>query len=245
MASFKDHFSNHSGRYAAFRPTYPNELLSFLTENSPDKICAWDCATGNGQVAKFLASEFQSIYASDPSGAQLENAQQADNINYQRELAEDCSLPDESVSLITVGQALHWFDHTLFVEQARRVLVEGGVLAIWSYGSARISPEIDSGIFRLAHGTLRPFWPEEALNGGLKNLSDPGGFAKLASPKFSIERAWTALQFSGYVSTWSASQRAKSFYSEEYLQHQIEDFANWEGCKRISWPLMFQAFRRI
>ena len=49
--TFPDHFSDHSDRYEAFRPTYPDALLTYLASLVPSHDLAWDCATGNGQAA--------------------------------------------------------------------------------------------------------------------------------------------------------------------------------------------------
>jgi hypothetical protein len=37
------------------------------------------------------------------------------------------------MDLITVSQALHWFDLNLFYPEAQRVLNKKGTLAIWAY----------------------------------------------------------------------------------------------------------------
>ena len=69
-----DRFSNHASGYAAFRPTYPKELYEFILSQVNEKQCAWDCGTGNGQVARDLAPHFQIIMATDTSEKQLEHA---------------------------------------------------------------------------------------------------------------------------------------------------------------------------
>ena len=47
----KDNFSKDSDLYAKYRPTYPKELFTYLFDLVENKDFAWDCATGNGQVA--------------------------------------------------------------------------------------------------------------------------------------------------------------------------------------------------
>ena len=70
----KDFFSSQSKVYAAFRPTYPKELYQFIFRHLTEKKVAWDCATGNGQVAQYLASYFNEVYATDISQQQLDHA---------------------------------------------------------------------------------------------------------------------------------------------------------------------------
>ena len=54
----KDNFSVHAGKYAKFRPQYPEALFDHLLGLVPSRGAAWDCGTGNGQVASKLALHF-------------------------------------------------------------------------------------------------------------------------------------------------------------------------------------------
>ena len=54
-------------------------------------------------------------------------------IIFTRGNSENILLDDSSADLITVAQALHWFDLNLFYPEAHRVLKERGTLAIWGY----------------------------------------------------------------------------------------------------------------
>jgi hypothetical protein len=58
MKELKDHFSALAPTYATFRPRYPCNLYHFLYENISQFQCAWDCGTGNGQVAEKLSEKF-------------------------------------------------------------------------------------------------------------------------------------------------------------------------------------------
>lgn len=110
---FKDHFSSHAGQYARSRPTYPAELFDFLVSLTNHHDLAWDCATGNGQAAVALAGRFARVIATDASAAQVANAAEHPNVTYLVATAEHSGLSHESVDLITVAQALHWFDSRL------------------------------------------------------------------------------------------------------------------------------------
>ncbi|MDQ2863317.1 MAG: class I SAM-dependent methyltransferase, partial [Bacteroidota bacterium] len=84
----KDNFSKQSDLYSKFRPGYPKKLFDFLMPLVPDKKEAWDCGTGNGQVAAALSGYFKKVYATDLSAAQIGNAVIKDNIFYSVEKAE-------------------------------------------------------------------------------------------------------------------------------------------------------------
>ncbi len=58
----------------------------------------------------FLSEYFKLVIASDASKKQIENAKPRNNIRYEVFPAEKTTLADSSVDLITIAQALHWFD---------------------------------------------------------------------------------------------------------------------------------------
>src|SRR4051812_21542743 len=114
MKQVIDNFSTGSSAYSAFRPESPTEIFDFLYNNVRAFGTAWDCGTGNGQVAEKLASRFGKVTGTDISTEQLKYAKQADNVVYLQERAEKTSLPAHSIDLITVAQAIHWFDFNAF-----------------------------------------------------------------------------------------------------------------------------------
>ncbi|PZR76620.1 MAG: SAM-dependent methyltransferase, partial [Chthoniobacterales bacterium] len=142
--SFKDHFSGHAAEYAQFRPEYPTELFKYLTSIAPGRAQAWDCATGNGQAAIALASHFSRVIATDASAQQIANARQHDRVEYRVATAEASGLDDNSIDLITVAQALHWFDLPRFFSEATRVLKSRGAIAVWAYNLLQAGKEIDA-----------------------------------------------------------------------------------------------------
>jgi len=152
-SNFKDHFSNNSKQYASSRPKYPRSLFEFLIGLVSNRNIAWDCATGNGQAAVVLSEYFEQVIASDASKEQIENAESRKNIRYEVFPAERTNIADSSIDLITIAQALHWFNLDDFYKEAKRVLRKdseagirggGGVIAAWAYGLHSISKEIDN-----------------------------------------------------------------------------------------------------
>src|SRR5918993_3891911 len=131
MTSFPDHFSTTAASYADYRPSYPRELFEWLGSVAPDRRIAWDCGTGSGQAALGLGEHFAQVVATDPSVAQLAHAVRHPTVSYAAMSAERSALANGSVSVVTVAQALHWFDQPVFYAEARRVLVAGGGRAAW------------------------------------------------------------------------------------------------------------------
>ena len=129
----KDNFSKQSDLYSKFRPGYPKQLFEFLLPLLPVKKSAWDCGTGNGQLAVTLSKYFTEVYATDISAAQITNATKKRNIIYSVQSAEDTMLPDNKFDLITIAQAIHWFDFEKFYREVNRTLKHGGIIAIIGY----------------------------------------------------------------------------------------------------------------
>ena len=63
----------------------------------------------------------------------MDQAFKSENIEYRLESAEQSTIEDKCIDLITVAQAIHWFDFNVFYKQVHRVLKPDGVLAAWAY----------------------------------------------------------------------------------------------------------------
>jgi SAM-dependent methyltransferase len=248
MNGFADHFSRAAGEYASFRPRYPEPLFGWLAEQVPDRHRAWDCATGSGQAALALAPYFREVVASDASLAQLRHAARAGAVRYAAMTAERPALADDSFSLVTVAQALHWFDRAAFFAEVHRVLVRGGLFAAWRYGLASIDPEVDAVVGRFYSETVGPYWPPERalVESGYSQLEFP--FEELASPRFVMEADWTLSQLAGYLSTWSAVSRYRAERREDPVPALARELERvWPSAAEpriVRWPLEVRVGRR-
>ena len=99
---------------------------------------AWDCVTGNGQVAVVLAGYFAFVEATDLSANQLAQAAPHPNSRYQTARAEQTPFLNQTFDLITVAQAVHWFEPAVYHREVRRVALPGAVLAEWGYGLVQV-----------------------------------------------------------------------------------------------------------
>jgi len=203
----KDLFSGHSKSYATFRPTYPKDLYDFIVDLVPSRDLAWDCACGNGQVARDLSSRFKKIYATDHSGQQIANAVSKENIFYSVSPAEVTSFPDKQFDLITVGQALHWFNIPAFFAEARRVSKPGGVVAIFGYSLLSVNLKIDPIINHFYTEVIGPYWDPERKLVDQRYATIEFPFEKIDTPPFEFSSEWTLDELSGYITTWSAVQK--------------------------------------
>jgi SAM-dependent methyltransferase len=243
-SSFKDHFSGHADSYAAFRPTYPAALTQFLADCCEQRRLAWDCATGSGQTARALTACFEKIIATDASARQIESAMAHPRIEYRVAAAEDSGLSARSVDLITVSQALHWFDIERFFDEAARVLVPGGVLSAWSYEMCIVEPAVDE-LIRALYREVDAWWPPERriVEARYSDIELP--IPEIAAPEFEMTADWSADAMLGYLRTWSACQR--------FLRERGTDPVSgieralrgaWgEGRREVRWPIALKVGR--
>jgi ubiquinone/menaquinone biosynthesis C-methylase UbiE len=246
--SFHDHFSGVAQRYAGFRPHYPAELFDYLATLVPPSSTVWDCACGNGQATLDLAVRFHKILATDASREQIGSASTRPNVHYSVALAEQSGLPDKSVGLVTVAQALHWFDFDRFFAEVKRVLIPGGVLAAWAYGINQVEGnEVNQRVQHFYSNIVGPFWPpeRELVEKGYRTIPFP--FAELTPPEFRMETRWTLEQLLGYFSTWSATNRFAKSTGRNPVPALAEELkALWPDAtstRLITWPLTLRAGR--
>ncbi|SDL98465.1 Methyltransferase domain-containing protein [Catalinimonas alkaloidigena] len=236
----KDLFSQQAAAYAQFRPTYPDELYSFLMSRVRARQRAWDCATGSGQVAQRLAAFFDQVEATDLSAQQLAQAPTLPNVRYQVSPAEQTPFPDQYFDLITVGQALHWFALDPFYAEARRVARPGAQLAVWTYGLLTIAPGIDAGVRYLYHEALGPYWDPERRHVEAGYATLPFPFADVEERSFNLEVSWTYAHLAGYLSSWSALRRYQNQEGTDPLPKALARIRTvWPEAqeKRVIFPI--------
>ena len=246
--SFHDHFSRDAGSYAAFRPRYPASLFAALAATVPRHDSAWDAGTGNGQAAVALADHFVHVVATDASTAQIAAASPHERVEYRVARSDASGLDDDSADLVTVAQALHWFDIPAFFAEARRVLRPHGVVAAWTYGLMTIDPAIDQIIADFENRKVGPYWPGERrlVDTGYRTVEFP--FDELSLPTFVMEQPMTLDTLAGYMRTWSSVARYMQAHGDDPVGPFIDAIAPWWGDKTrvrtVSFPLSVRAGRR-
>jgi SAM-dependent methyltransferase len=245
--SFTDHFSSAAPQYAESRPTYPDALFAWLAEQSSSRALVWDAGCGSGQASVGLSAHFDDVVATDASAAQITHAEQRSNIRYSVAGETNSALAERSVDLITVAQALHWFDRGEFFAECERVLTVNGVLAVWTYDLVEITPDIDAVVRALYRDTLGAYWPPERqlVESRYRDIGFP--YPLIDAPVFVMKSSWTGDRFLRYVESWSAVK--------EYRRREGRDpmpaartalAAAWpDGVTHdVCWPLTLLAGRR-
>jgi SAM-dependent methyltransferase len=244
--TFKDYFSGQATDYAHYRPHYPAALFTWLAQQCGTCDRVWDCATGNGQAAIALAEHFAQVIATDGSAAQLRQAPPHPRITYRVALAEDSGLEGHSLDLVTVAQAVHWFQLEHFYAEVKRVLKPDGLLAIWCYGRPQMAvPALEALLQTYYDETLDDFWtPERRLvETGYATLDFP--FAELTAPAYTMRVAWTLSELMGYLFTWSATQRFIATHGVNPLVALAAQMApHWPSDRALmTWPITLRVGR--
>jgi SAM-dependent methyltransferase len=242
---FKDHFSGHAADYAAYRPSYPPALFDLLASLPRRRALALDCATGNGQAAIGLAERFERVLAIDASSEQLARARQHPRVEYRAARAEETGVDGGAVDLVSVAQAIHWFDFDSFYAEVRRVLAPGGAIAAYTYNLARVDPAFDRVLDRLAKEIVGPYWPPERRWVDEEYRTLPFPFAEVPTPRIENEAQWDLDRLLHYIATWSACQRYRQATGRDPIKMvQDELVAAWGDPSQprpVRWPIYMRA----
>ncbi|KAL8045006.1 hypothetical protein ABFS82_08G084700 [Erythranthe guttata] len=243
-------FDKQAAIYSDSRPTYPAEWYKMLADLTPHHSLAWDVGTGNGQAALGVAEHYKQVIATDTSEPQLKHATPHPRIRYLHtppSLSDDdlanLIAPgnnDSSLDLITVAQAVHWFDLPRFYSLANRLLRKpGGILAVWGYNDIAVTPAFDAAAKKF-HDTTLPYWNSkiDLIFDGYKSLPFPfenvglgseGNPVALDIPK--------ELSFEGYlkmVRSWSAVVTAKERGVDLLPEDTVRKLeAAWGGARLV------------
>lgn len=238
----KDNFSNQADKYSKFRPTYSLEMIDFILQFVGEKHAALDIATGNGQVATLLSPHFREVCATDISNNQLDNATKRPNITYSLQPAETTIFTDNKFDLITVAQAVHWFDFDKFYDEVKRILKPEGIFAILGYGLLQTNPEADKVLLHFYKNIIGPYWDPERRYLDENYTTIPFPFTELEAPKLSNKLVWSYSQLEGYLETWSAVEHYKKANGKNPLDIIRQDLKkSWDkGDGQVTFPLLLR-----
>lgn len=134
-----ERFSNRVDNYVKYRPSYPAEIISFLEETiqfNKNSVVA-DIGSGTGILSKLFLDNGNIVYGVEPNAPMrlkaeelLQNYPSFKSINGT---AEQTTLHNTSIDLITAAQAFHWFDIAKTKTEFKRILKTNGYCClIWN-----------------------------------------------------------------------------------------------------------------
>ena len=132
-------FSRTVENYMKYRPTYPQAMVEFLQGacQLTNAATVADIGSGTGLSAEVFLKNGYRVFGVEPN-TDMRLASQHVLRNYPRFIsvaatAEETTLEGQSVDLITVGQAFHWFKRAQARQEFARILKpHGWVVLVWN-----------------------------------------------------------------------------------------------------------------
>jgi len=131
-----ERFTGRVESYRRYRPGYPAEVADLLRRDCglrSDAVVA-DIAAGTGLFSEVLLAAGFAVVAVEPNAemraACAELKREHAKLSVAAGTAEATGLDDGSVDLITVAQAMHWFDLAKTRTEFARILRPGGACAV-------------------------------------------------------------------------------------------------------------------
>ncbi|KAF1014302.1 MAG: putative methyltransferase [Acinetobacter bereziniae] len=238
----KDLFSSGSALYQQARPSYPQDVVQEILNHVPERSFAWDCGAGSGQFTQLLSPYFDHIVATDLSEQQLQLAPYFDNVSYQVQSAEHTSFAAQSFDLISVAQAIHWFDFDGFYKEVQRTLKPQGILAVIGYGLIQVENKtIHSMIQDLYFKKLKGYWDAERRYIDEEYQTIPFPFEEITVTNFKMQYQWSSAQLLKYLSTWSTIEH----YCEKNQDHPLLELAEQLSSEDQDLKIEFPVFLRL
>lgn len=132
-------FTGKADIYAKYRPSYPDEYIDYLfsaNQLKKDSIVA-DIGSGTGIFSRQLLERGLHVIGVEPNDDMRTMAEQSlkqyARFNSIKATAENTTLKEKSVDLVTVAQAFHWFDKKAFKIECQRILKhKANVALVWN-----------------------------------------------------------------------------------------------------------------
>ncbi|XP_076041602.1 putative methyltransferase DDB_G0268948 isoform X3 [Oratosquilla oratoria] len=233
----------HAALYAKFRPIPPPSLVNRITSYLKEKYKgplenAVDVGCGSGQSTGILSNHFKNVVGFDISEAQVAEAvkqEKSPNVTYKVSGAESLLCEKESLQLVSAGQACHWFDIPKFFAEADRVLVPGGVIALYGYHLPKPiwegkSEKLNQLILDLYSGILQGYVKQESMEAYLGNYTDPRYkppfeyYESERDDSLYLDRKATVADLKGYISSWSGFQNYRADKGDEAALNVLNTF---------------------
>jgi SAM-dependent methyltransferase len=134
-----ERFSDRVDAYTRYRPTYPPQILELVARELglEPGIAVADVGSGTGIWTELWLDWGARVLGVEPNAAMRAEAERrlgsSDRFTSISGSAEDTTLPDASVDVVTAAQAFHWFDRESARGEFSRILrPRGWVTLLWN-----------------------------------------------------------------------------------------------------------------
>jgi len=169
-------FTKASDTYVAGRPGYPAQIDGWLKDTLVISagMQVVDLGAGTGKFTKHLIGSGAHVIAVEPVEAMLDQLRQSHPaVRAVEGAATSIPLESASVDAVFCAQSFHWFASMEAVEEIRRVLKPGGIMALvwnvrdetcdWVAELSRIMAPYEEGTPRFHHGHWRSVFPADGF----------------------------------------------------------------------------------
>lgn len=137
-----ENFTGKAEAYAIGRPGYPKAAIEYICSLVPQNAVFADIGAGKGKFTVTLAQSGYSLFAIEPNadmrGQLAITLAPFPNVKIMDGTTETTTLPEQSIDVITVAHALHWFNLYEFRAECNRIVKPGGlVIAIYNHVPGR------------------------------------------------------------------------------------------------------------
>lgn len=220
----KPPFEKFADDYASSRPSYPDDIRSFLFDlfdiDSTSRIT--DIACGSGIFTQLLSCERDSgcVVGLDHSLPLL-----MAGMRYFEEFCfkplcgsgEMLPLKSKCCDLVTVAQGFHWMNRQESLAEINRILKPGGGIALVWYRRKNLTKPHQAFIERLTH-KYNPNYNPKFMNADYVGmLFADGRFTDIGQKRFYASRTYNR-------ETYIKWQRSKSFIGDAMDEDMLEEF---------------------
>ena len=136
---YENKFNGKAEIYDKFRPSYSKNFFMYLYDKkiiTRTSVIA-DIGSGTGIMGIEFAKEGNNVYVVEPNLDMIRIAKRNllnyKNCFFKNTSAENTELGDNSIDLVVVAQAFHWFDKEKFKEECKRILKKNGnIVLVWN-----------------------------------------------------------------------------------------------------------------
>lgn len=240
-------FNEKGNVYAKARPDYPKTLFYYLQSKNilDSSMTVADIGSGTGIFTVQLSPLVNKLYAVEPNDDMRQKAEDRfhcfPNIVSVNATAEKTSLNESSVDVVTVAQAFHWFDRTVFKKECQRILKPNGkVVLVWN------DRDINSQIIK------DNFAVNQKFCSGFKGSSNGMDFSKDSFSDF-FKGEFQTVEFdnsliydkNAFVARNLSSSYAPKFtdsYYEEYVKEIINVFDKHNKNGTVQYPYITRCY---
>ncbi|MNX98885.1 Methyltransferase domain protein [compost metagenome] len=167
-------------------------------------------------------------------------------MRYSVQPAEQTDFPDHTFDLITVAQAIHWFDFDAFYKEVKRTAKPGALLLVTGYGNLKVTNVVDQIIAHLYDDILGPYWDPERKYVDDEYKTIPFPFTDIKVPHFPVSFSWNLEHLIAYLNTWSAVKH----YEKKHGANPVDSITDalkqaWGPAAEhsVHFPLLLRAGR--